>query len=697
MASGGRERAVSRHRPLTYHSPLATHHPKVTDFGLAKRIDGAASLTRTGAVVGTPSYMAPEQAAGRKDLTPAADVYSLGAILYELLTGRPPFQAAHPVDTLLLVLEQEPVPPRDFNPTVDRELELICLKCLQKPADLRYPTAAALAADLEAYAAGETVTAAPSGLRFFLVATLPRDAPRRRAGELGQALDVAQPDDLLALPHHADHGTGAAFDDHVWYLGFWTVGLLAWGTVLWQLRKAAGPVLFVERQIAHAWAAGVCASIGMFAIEWLAGLPALTLSPAVAIAAGMVMVFKAGILSGRFYGWAAANFAAAVLMPLPFFRKWSVLLFGIVIGAVVLCAGVEVLPAAEGQRCAAGACRLNVDRILQAMALHVLAALLHVPVAGRRGGGARGCDHSPAPKNSSTTSLATWHLPSSSSSSRRWVRPISWRGGLPGRWISSPRAPGSLPRGASATRSTSPAAVTTRRSPQHLTPCERDWPPHSICVEHDREQLRAILSGMVEGVIAIDDDRRILFANEKAGELLGFDPAISRKNPLPDVTRHLAFIEIVEKGMAAAGPHREDLDLKGPPQRSLTVYVSRFRGHGAPGAVIVLDDQTDIRQAEQMRQDFVANVSHELKTPLAVIKSSVETLVDGAAEEPEARGEFLAQITREADRLEALIQDLLSLARSSPVTWGWNRRRSPSALRSPIASSATRCARKPRR
>lgn len=303
--------------------------PKVSDFGLAKKIDGSASFTRTGAVVGTPSYMSPEQAAGRKDLTPAADVYSLGAILYELLTGRPPFQAAHPVDTLLLVLEQEPVPPRDLNPTVDRELELICLKCLQKPVELRYPTAAMLAADLEAYAAGETVTAAPSGLRFFL-SRLFRETHHADVLEnwgklwMWHSLMIFS----LCLITQIMHWSG--IHDHIWYLGIWSVGLLTWATVLWQIRKAAGPVLFVERQIAHAWAAGVCASIGMFAIEWLAGLPALTLSPAVAVAAGMVMVFKAGILSGRFYGWAAATFAAAVLMTLPFFREWSILLFGLV-------------------------------------------------------------------------------------------------------------------------------------------------------------------------------------------------------------------------------------------------------------------------------------------------------------------------------------------------------------------------------
>lgn len=307
--------------------PLAIPMPKVTDFGLAKRIDDAQSLTRTGAVVGTPSYMAPEQADGRKDLTPAADVYSLGAILYELLTGRPPFQAATALDTLLLVLEQEPIPPHTLNRAVDRELELICLKCLQKPPGLRYPTASTLASDLEAYAAGQAVSASPSGLRFFLARVF-RETHHADVLENWGELWMWHSLMIFLLCLMTQVLAWCNVRDHIWYLGFWSIGLVTWGTVLWQIRKAAGPVLFVERQIAHAWAAGVCASIAMFLIEWLSGIQALTLSPAVAVAAGMVMMFKAGILSGRFYVWAALNFAAAVVMPLV--PQISVLLFGAV-------------------------------------------------------------------------------------------------------------------------------------------------------------------------------------------------------------------------------------------------------------------------------------------------------------------------------------------------------------------------------
>jgi serine/threonine-protein kinase len=290
--------------------------PILTDFGLAKRMATGdnSGLTATGAIVGTPAYMSPEQAGGKRGpIGPAADVWALGAVLYELLTGRPPFQAANPVDTIWLVVEQDPVPPRLLNPGVDRDLETVCLRCLQKPAELRYRSAADLAADLEAFLNGERLAAQSSGLGY-LINRVFRETHHAVVLENWGLLWIWHSLMVFGLCLATQLMEWYDFHNHWYYLLLWGGGFGVWGSIFWELRRRGGPVLFVERQIAHAWAAGTLASVGLFVIEVLLQLEPLKLSPVLALFAGMTFLFKAGTLSGQFYVAAVLNFVTAALM-----------------------------------------------------------------------------------------------------------------------------------------------------------------------------------------------------------------------------------------------------------------------------------------------------------------------------------------------------------------------------------------------
>lgn len=310
-------------------------HPLVTDFGLAKRTTEEDAritpLTQPGAILGTPAYMAPEQVTGsRGEVGPASDVYSLGVMLYEMVTGRPPFRAASPVDTLLLVLEQDPVRPKLLNPKVDSDLELICLKCLQKVPELRYKSAGDLARDLEAWGRGET----PS-VRSLSLGSI-ANVFSRIFGETHHAV-VLENWGWLWMMHSIMillqctatwYMSSAGVENPGGYILLWGGGLILWGTIFWGLRKRGGPVLFVERQVAHIWAAAVISTIGVFFTEILLGIPVLTLSPLLALIAGTVFFTKAGILSGEFYPSAIALYLTTV--PMTIWPAYAQLIFGTV-------------------------------------------------------------------------------------------------------------------------------------------------------------------------------------------------------------------------------------------------------------------------------------------------------------------------------------------------------------------------------
>lgn len=290
--------------------------PKITDFGLAKKTESEDGLTATGQILGTPSYMPPEQAAGQSDLVgECSDVYSIGAVLYALLAGRAPFQTASVIDTLQQVIDQDPVPPRRLNPVIHPDLETICLKCLCKVPEDRYRSAAALSDDLTHFLNGEPIDARASTVLSRTWSTVM--AETRHTEVMAMWSQVWRWHAALVLVLFATTGLlqhfGASAPSVV---AFWAVGLTSIVATVWHFRFRTGVGLTpIEKQLGQVWMMFGVTAILTGILNHQMELETLRLLPLVVLECGLTFCCMAAILGGSFYPLGIACFAVALFMP----------------------------------------------------------------------------------------------------------------------------------------------------------------------------------------------------------------------------------------------------------------------------------------------------------------------------------------------------------------------------------------------
>jgi serine/threonine-protein kinase len=304
---------------------------KITDFGLAKLMDAGGTLTQSGDVMGTPSYMAPEQARGSREVLPTIDVYAIGAILYELLTGRPPFRGAMTTDTLLQVINDKPAPPRLLNSRVSGDLETICLKCLEKKPAERYPSAENLAEDLRRYLNNRPILARPPGWLDAVARSLGRRqwVARTIWGQLSLAMGVVG----LTFQLAAQWMASTRQPKEVWWLSVSFLWLVVGYILVRFLRPRRHELTPAEHHLMSWFGLYLTGTV----VLWVAlGTPTdehllTTYYPAVAVLTGMGYFVQGSLYWGRFYLLGMAFFALAIVMRLA--PDWAPLATGVLYGA----------------------------------------------------------------------------------------------------------------------------------------------------------------------------------------------------------------------------------------------------------------------------------------------------------------------------------------------------------------------------